>query len=62
MVHPDFSYWETGQAMPQNRASLARENLKQEREMVSGRYMDVLIKDDGRWKFIAWAGGEDPKK
>jgi Domain of unknown function (DUF4440) len=100
MVHPNVSYWETSQAMPQNRASLARwnrfnasnsstleqelfpisivitgniavvnyyyqsarENLKQEREMVSGRYMDVLIKDGGRWKFIAWAGGDDPKK
>jgi hypothetical protein len=100
MVHPNLSYWETGQPMPQNRASLARwfrfqttggttleqemtpisivitgnvavvnyyysvarENLKKEREMVSGHYMDVLIKDGGRWKFIAWAGGDDPKK
>lgn len=100
MVHPNVSYWETGQAMPQNRASLtrwfryqsttattleqeltpisivvtgnvavvnyyysaARENQKKEREMVTGHYMDVLIKDGGRWKFIAWAGGDDPKK
>lgn len=100
MTHPNVSYWETSQAMPQNRASLvrwnrfqasnsstleqelfpisivitgnvavvnyyyqsARENTKQEREMVSGRYMDVLIKDGGRWKFIAWAGGDDPEK
>jgi len=100
MVHPNLSYWETGQAMPQDRASLARwfrfqttgnttleqeimpisivitgnvavvnyyysvarENDKKEREMVSGHYMDVLIKDGGRWKFIAWAGGDDPKK
>lgn len=100
MVHPNLSYWETGQAMPQNRASLARwtrfqasnsstleqelfpisivitgnvavvnyyymaarENSKQERETVNGHYMDVLIKDGGRWKFIAWTGGDDPKK
>lgn len=100
MVHPNLSYWENGQAMPQDRASLARwfrfqtsssstleqelfpisivitgnvavvnyyysaarENAKQEREMVNGHYMDVLIKDGGRWKFIAWAGGDDPKK
>jgi ketosteroid isomerase-like protein len=100
MVHPNLSYWETGQPMPQNRDSLARwnryqttigttleqellpisiavtgnvavvtyyysvarENYKKEREMVTGHYMDVLVKDKGSWKFIAWAGGEDPKK
>jgi hypothetical protein len=42
--------------------SAARENYKKEREMATGHYMDVLIKDKGSWKFIAWAGGEDPKK
>jgi hypothetical protein len=100
MVHPNLSYWETGQPMPQNIESLARwnryqtttgtaleqellpisivitgnvavvtyyysvarEDYKKEREMVTGRYMDVLIKDKGSWKFIAWAGGDDPKK
>jgi hypothetical protein len=100
MVHPNLSYWETGQPMPQNRDSLvrwnrysattgtaleqellpisiaitdnvavvtyyysvAREDYKKEREMVTGRYMDVLVKDKGSWKFIAWAGGDDPKK
>lgn len=99
MVHPNVSYWETGQPMPQNRASLirwnrfsaannnvleqellpisivitgnvavvnyyysiARENLKKEQETIKGRYMDVLIKDGGRWKFIAWAGGDEPQ-
>jgi hypothetical protein len=99
MVHPNVSYWDAGQPMPQNRASLlrwsrhsaandnvleqellpisivitgnvavvnyyysvARENYKKERETVSGRYMDVLIKDGGRWKFLAWAGGDQPK-
>ena len=41
---------------------LARENYKKERETVTGHYTDVLIKDGGRWQFIAWAGGDDPKK
>jgi hypothetical protein len=39
---------------------LARENYKKERETVTGHYTDVLMKDGGRWQFIAWAGGEDP--
>jgi hypothetical protein len=41
---------------------VAREDHDKKREMVNGHYMDVLIKDGGRWKFIAWAGGDDPKK
>lgn len=100
MVHPNLSYWDTDQPMPQNRASLARwsrystasmtvleqelfpisitvtgnvavaqyrymtarENDKKERETVTGRYTDVLVKEGGRWLFIAWSGGDDPKK
>jgi hypothetical protein len=41
---------------------IARESLKKERETVRGRYMDVFVKDGGRWLFIAWTGGDDPKK
>lgn len=41
---------------------MARENYKKDRETVTGHYTDVLIKDGGRWQFIAWAGGDDPKK
>jgi hypothetical protein len=41
---------------------LARENYKKERETVTGHYQDVLVKDGGHWQFIAWAGGDDPKK
>jgi hypothetical protein len=41
---------------------LARENYKKERESVTGHYTDVLIKEGGHWMFIAWAGGDDPKK
>jgi hypothetical protein len=100
MVHANLSYWEIGQAMPQNKASLtrwnkynnssstvleqelfpisltitgnvavaqyyyriARENEKKERETVTGRYTDVLLKEGGSWRFLAWAGGDDPKK
>ena len=40
----------------------ARENTKKERKIVTGRFTDVLIKEDGRWTFIAWAGGDDPEK
>lgn len=41
---------------------IARENYKKERETVTGHYTDVLVKEGGRWMFIAWAGGDDPKK
>lgn len=27
-----------------------------------GRYTDVFVKDGGRWQFLAWTGGDDPKK
>ena len=37
------------------------ENHKEEREIVTGRYTDVLLKERGTWRFIAWAGGDDPK-
>jgi len=100
MVHPNISYWDTGQPMPQNQASLARwfrysnstdtvleqeffpisititgnvaivqyhyqlarENYKKERETILGHYTDVLMKEGGRWLFISWSGGDDPKK
>jgi hypothetical protein len=41
---------------------VARENYKKERETVYGRYTDVLVKEGGRWQFLAWTGGDDPKK
>ena len=49
-------------AVAQYRYVRARENYKKEREMVTGRYTDVLMKEGGRWLFLAWAGGDDPKK
>ena len=44
------------------RYRIASENDKGEREIVTGRYTDVLVKEGNRWLFIAWAGGDDPKK
>jgi hypothetical protein len=49
-------------AVVQYRYTIARENYKKERETVSGRYTDILVKENNRWLFIAWAGGDDPKK
>lgn len=49
-------------AVIQYRYTMARENLEKKREMSHGRYTDVMIKEGGRWQFIAWAGGDDPKK
>ncbi|MGA7990868.1 MAG: nuclear transport factor 2 family protein [Thermoanaerobaculia bacterium] len=49
-------------AVAQYRYSVARENYKKERETVNGRYTDILVKEGGRWLFIAWAGGDYPKK
>ena len=49
-------------AVLQYRYMVARENYKKERETVTGHYTDVLIKDGDSWKFIAWEGGDDPKK
>lgn len=41
---------------------IARENYRKERETVRGRYTDVLVNEGGRWQFITWTGGDDPKK
>jgi hypothetical protein len=49
-------------AVVQYHYMVARENYKKERETVTGHYTDVLIKENGRWLFLAWEGGDDPKK
>ncbi|HYO46056.1 MAG TPA: nuclear transport factor 2 family protein [Gemmatimonadota bacterium] len=49
-------------AVVQYSYSIARENYQKERETVTGRYTDILVKDNGRWLFLAWAGGDDPKE
>jgi len=38
----------------------ATENYKKEHKTSNGRWTDVLVKDGGTWKFITWAGGQDP--
>jgi hypothetical protein len=48
-------------AVVQYRYSVASENYKKERETVTGRYTDILVKENGRWLFLAWAGGDDPE-
>ena len=49
-------------AVVQYHYMIARENHKKERETVTGHYTDVLVKEGGRWLFLTWAGGDDPKK
>jgi len=41
---------------------MGRENYKKERETVTGHYTDVLVKEGGKWLFLTWSGGDDPKK
>jgi ketosteroid isomerase-like protein len=48
-------------AVAQYRYRVASEDYKKERETVTGRYTDVFVKEGGRWLFISWAGGDDPK-
>lgn len=49
-------------AVAHYRYRVAREDHKKDREIVTGRYTDVFVKEGGRWLFITWAGGDDPKK
>jgi hypothetical protein len=49
-------------AVMQYHYQIARESYKKERETVTGHYTDVLLKENGTWRFIAWEGGDDPKK
>ena len=48
-------------AVAQYRYTVVREDNKKERVTATGRYTDVLLKEGGRWLFIAWAGGDDDK-
>ena len=49
-------------AVVQYHYQIARENYQKTRETVTGHWTDILVKDGGRWLFLAWAGGDDPKK
>jgi hypothetical protein len=48
-------------AVAHYRYRVVREDTKKERVVVTGRYTDVLVKEGGKWLFITWAGGDDPK-
>jgi hypothetical protein len=39
--------------------SQATENSEGKRETVHGRYTDILVRDGGEWRFVAWQGGEE---
>jgi hypothetical protein len=49
-------------AVVQYHYMVAREDRKKERETVTGQYTDVLVKENGRWLFLSWSGGDFPKK
>ena len=44
------------------RYKVARENDRKERETATGRYTTVLVKEGGRWLYLSWSGGDDPKR
>jgi hypothetical protein len=48
-------------AVAQYRYRVARENFEKKQEVVTGRWTDVFVKEGGRWLFITWDGGDDPK-
>ena len=43
------------------RYQMAVQNYKKERDIVTGRYSDVLIKTAGRWLLLTAVGGDDRK-
>ncbi len=40
--------------------SQASEDRKGERKTTHGHYTDVLVKENGTWRFLAWSGGDNP--
>ena len=49
-------------AVAQYTYAQVREDYKKDRTSVTGHWTDVFIKEGGRWMFIGWAGGDDPRK
>lgn len=39
--------------------SSAAKNSEGETEVTNGRYTDILVREGGDWRFIAWHGGDD---
>ena len=42
--------------------SVASQDRKDERKTVHSRYTDILVKENGTWRFLAWSGGPNPTK
>ncbi len=42
--------------------SIATEDLKGDRETTHFREVDVLVRDNGVWKFLAWMGADEPSQ
>jgi hypothetical protein len=40
--------------------SIANEDLKGERETTHFKEVDVLIRENGEWKFLSWMGADEP--
>ena len=40
--------------------SLATESKKDGRKTVDGKFTDILVNENGTWRFLAWQGGENP--
>lgn len=40
--------------------SQATENKGGDVNVTNGRFTDVLVREEGRWRFISWHGGADP--
>jgi hypothetical protein len=59
-LHPLAIIVEGNTAVAHYVYSVATENRSQERETVHGRYTDVLVREGGTWRFLAWHGGDDP--
>ena len=49
-------------AVVQYSYAVASEGTDKKRKMTQGRYTDVLVKEGGDWRFLAWSGGDYPEK
>lgn len=49
-------------AVVQYSYAVASEDVDKKRKMTQGRYTDVLVKEGGNWRFLAWSGGDYPAK
>ena len=61
-----FELYPVGIAMQGNTAvvhyfySQVTETKKKGRKTVNGHFTDILVNENGKWRFLAWQGGENP--